>query len=74
MVRRKKKELDLGNVTTTYGICPNCNTNTVFISIITDYYKCSSCGEEIQQYVNGSIRYLKITEQDKQWLKNQNSE
>jgi hypothetical protein len=43
-------------------------------SIVTDYYKCSCCGEETQQYVNGSIKYLKITDQDKQWLKNQSSE
>lgn len=73
MVKKKleKQQLDLGNVTTTYGICPECSADTIFVSIVTDYYKCVNCGEETQQYVNGSIKYLKITEEDKNWLKNQ---
>lgn len=74
MVKKVKKELDLGNVTTTYGICPQCNENAVFISIVTDYYKCSACGEETKQYVNGSIKYLRITNKDREWLKDQRTE
>ena len=27
------------------------------------------CGQETRQYVNGSIRYLKLDERDRDWVK-----
>ena len=44
----------------TPGLCPHCDTTTSFISIVNDYYKCMNCGDEVQQYVNGVIKYLPI--------------
>jgi len=26
-----------------------------------DFYRCSMCGEEIEQYVNGVIKYIPMT-------------
>ena len=60
---------NLGQVRTVYGICPECEENSVLVSVVEDYYKCTLCGEDTRQYVNGSIKYLRITKQDKEWLK-----
>jgi len=65
------EEFKLGHVRTVYGICPECGQNSVLVSVVEDYYKCTICGEDTRQYINGSIKYLRITENDKAWLKNQ---
>ncbi len=44
----------------TPGVCPHCDLPTSFISIVHDRYKCMHCGEEVEQKVNGVIRYLPI--------------
>jgi len=31
------------------------------------------CGEETRQYINGSIKYLKLNDQDREWLKENRS-
>ena len=42
------------------GMCPTCNQESVMISIVTDRYRCISCGENLEQKVNGVISYLPI--------------
>ena len=37
-------------------------------SIVTDYYKCTMCGEETRQYINGSIKYLKLDDRDREFI------
>ena len=59
----------LGSVRTVSGICPECQEDTLLVAIVTDYYRCTNCGEDTRQYVNGSIKYLKITKEDEEWLK-----
>jgi len=61
----------LDRIDTVHGHCPECGDETILIAIVTDYYRCTSCGEDTRQYVNGSIKYLKLTEEDHKWLKNQ---
>ena len=53
----------------TPGVCPHCELPSSFISIVHDRYKCMQCGEEVEQKVNGVIRYLplgsdKLAEED----------
>ena len=53
----------------TPGVCPHCELPSSFISIVHDRYRCMHCGEEVEQKVNGVIRYLplgsdKIVEKD----------
>jgi hypothetical protein len=31
-----------------------------FVSIVSDYYKCLSCGTNVEQKINGVIKYLPI--------------
>ena len=71
----KKIHLSLGSIDTVVGVCENCENDTVLVAVVTDYYRCTTCGEDTRQYINGSIKYLKVDEQDKEWLKrNQSSE
>ena len=44
----------------TPGVCPHCEMPTSFISIVNDFYKCMSCGEEVKQEINGVIKYLPL--------------
>ena len=44
----------------TPGVCPYCDLPSSFISIVNDYYRCMTCGEEVKQQVNGVIKYLPI--------------
>jgi len=61
----------LGAVRTVHGFCPECGEETLLVSVVTDYYRCTYCGEDTKQYVNGSIKYLKLTKEDHEWLKKQ---
>ena len=65
----------IGYIDTVHGICPHCGEDTLLVAIVTAYYRCTVCGEDTKQYVNGSIKYLKLDKNDRQWLKeNQSSE
>ena len=44
----------------TPGVCPHCELPSSFISIVRDRYKCMHCGEEVEQKVNGVIKYLPL--------------
>ena len=68
------KELKLGHIDTVSGICPECQEDTILIAIVTDYYRCTNCGYDVKQYVNGSIKYLKLDNEDKKWLKDLQSD
>ena len=59
----------LGFIDTVHGICPHCSEHTLLVAIVTDFYRCTTCGEDTRQYVNGSIKYLKLNDKDREWLK-----
>ena len=44
----------------TPGVCPHCEMPTSFVSIVNDLFKCMTCGEEVEQKINGVIKYLPI--------------
>lgn len=44
-----------------HGICPSCKELTALVSILDNIYKCTSCGDELEQHVNGVIKYLPIS-------------
>jgi uncharacterized protein (DUF983 family) len=64
----------LESIDTVNGVCPECQEQTVLIAIVSDFYRCVNCGFDVKQYVNGSIKYLKLDEEDTKWLKNQQSD
>ena len=44
----------------TSGVCPHCEDMTSFVSIVNDHYRCMNCGFDVQQKINGVIRYLPL--------------
>ena len=40
------------------GTCPTCTSNTVFVSICPQLYRCTNCGSDLEQKVNGVIQYI----------------
>ena len=59
------------NIETVQGVCEFCEEETILVAIVTDYYRCTNCGADTRQHINGSIRYIKLEERDKEWLRNQ---
>ena len=55
----KKYNLRL-NPEVTPCVCPHCQEMSTFVSIVNDYYKCMTCGTDVEQKVNGVIKYLPI--------------
>ncbi len=56
-------------IDTVLGHCEECQEETILVAIVSEYYRCTHCGADTRQHVNGSIRYLRLNEEDKQWLK-----
>ena len=56
-------------IDTVNGHCEECGEEAIMVAIVTDYYRCTNCGADTKQHINGSIRYLKLEESDKKWLK-----
>ena len=44
----------------TPGVCPHCDMQVSFVSIVSDQYRCMTCGEDVKQLINGVIKYLPI--------------
>ena len=43
------------------GICPTCSQKSVLISLFAHNYRCTTCGHDMEQKVNGAITYIPIT-------------
>ena len=40
------------------GQCPICTEDSIFISIHKTVFRCTTCGADIEQKVNGKISYM----------------
>jgi len=47
-----------------HGICPSCKELVPLVSILDNIYKCTNCGNELEQYVNGVIKYLPMNKKE----------
>jgi len=56
-------------IDTVHGICEECQEDSILVAIVSDFYRCTNCGHDTKQHINGSIRYLKLNESDKRWIK-----
>jgi hypothetical protein len=69
------KNIKLFNkIDTVEGYCEYCEENSILVAIVSDYYRCCSCGEDTKQHINGRIRYMSLTEEDKEFIKNNGKE
>ena len=40
------------------GKCPTCHHFGIFISLEASFYRCTSCGSDLEQKINGIISYI----------------
>jgi len=40
------------------GVCPTCQADVIFVSITEALYRCTNCGTDLEQKVNGVIQYI----------------
>ena len=64
-----KIKFNFSKIDTVHGYCEECEEDAIMVAIVTDYYRCTNCGADTRQHVNGSIRYLKLSESDKNFIK-----
>ena len=41
------------------GICPSCTCRQMLVGFSSTFYRCTTCGNELEQKVNGVIKYIK---------------
>ena len=56
-------------IDTVNGICEECQEDTILVAIVSEYYSCTNCGCDTRQHIKGIIRYLKLSESDKKYIK-----
>ena len=42
------------------GHCPECLMYTILVGLERSFYRCTNCGFDVEQKVNGVIKYMKI--------------
>jgi uncharacterized metal-binding protein (TIGR02443 family) len=47
------------------GNCPECKTDTLLVSFDENIYRCVNCGYDLEQKVNGVIKYVIANNQTK---------
>ena len=40
------------------GICPTCEEYTPLVGLTKQFFRCMTCGADLEQHVNGRIVYL----------------
>ena len=45
------------------GNCPECRTDTILVSFDEHIYRCVNCGYDLEQKVNGVIKYVVANEE-----------
>ena len=51
------------------GLCPECDQDTLLVSLVPDFFRCTLCGNDLKQHVNGNISYMPVlTTSDKDTL------
>ena len=61
-------------IDTVHGYCEECEEEAILVAIVSDFYRCTNCGHDTKQHINGRIRYMSLTEEDKNLIKNNGKE
>ena len=40
------------------GKCPTCHELTILVGLTPEFFRCISCGADLQQHINGKISYI----------------
>ena len=57
------------NIDTVNGYCDYCGEEGILVAIVPEYYRCTNCGEDTKQHINGRIRYIQLTDSDVDYIK-----
>ena len=50
------------------GHCPECGMYTILVGLQRAFYRCTNCGYDVEQKVNGVIQYMRINKNTKMTL------
>ena len=56
------------NTEVVHGVCPTCDQDSILVSVVSEIYKCTICGDNLKQHINGKIAYIpsmNLSEQEK---------
>ena len=42
------------------GKCPTCEENTLLVGLTKQFFRCMTCGADLEQHVNGKISYIPV--------------
>ena len=45
-------------IDTVTGHCEHCDETAILVAIVTDFYRCTNCGSDTRQHINGKISYI----------------
>ncbi len=40
------------------GVCPTCEEYTMLVGITKQFFRCLTCGADLEQHINGKISYI----------------
>ena len=64
------KSIKLFNkIDTVHVYCEYCNEQAIMVAIVSEFYRCTNCGEDTKQHINGRIRYMQLTDSDVDYIK-----
>ena len=50
------------------GHCPECEMYTILVGLHRSFYRCTNCGFDVEQKVNGVIKYMRLDKNSKMTL------
>ena len=65
----KKLTFNFHNIDTVTGYCHSCEEDSILVAIVSEFYRCTNCGADTKQHINGRISYIQLSESDKKFLK-----
>ena len=65
----KKLNFNFKNIDTVLGYCHYCQEESILVAIVSEFYRCTNCGADTKQHINGCIKYIQLTDEDKEFLR-----
>jgi transposase-like protein len=50
------------------GHCPECTMYTILVGLHRTFFRCTNCGFDVEQKINGVIKYMKVDKDSKMKL------
>ncbi len=66
----KKLTFNFHNIDTVTGYCHSCQEDSILVAIVSEFYRCTNCGVDTKQHINGKIRYIRLTPDEQEYLRN----